>query len=145
MFLKFCKFLGKHQRWSLYNLMFKRDSSTCVFWWILQKLSEYLFYWTPGWLLLTFYCNGKNLIKKNLSDVSTIGCLVFFDIFLVMFFLNVYSWVYFSHWGCGVFFKYLESQNTRVLSQKLSTKPHTNFMLFSLRCSKIDILPMEKL
>ena len=103
MFLKLCKFLGKHQRWSLYNLMFKRDSSTCVFWWILQKLSEYLFYWTPGWLLLTFYCNGKNLIKKNLSDVSTIGCLVFFDIFLVMFFLNVYSWVYFSHWGCRVF------------------------------------------
>ena len=34
------------------------------------------------------------------------------------------------HTEVAGFFKYLESQNKGVLSQKLSTKPHTNFMLF---------------
>ena len=57
----------------------KIDSSTGVFLWVLQKFSENLFYIIPGRLLLTLHCNS--LIKKNLSAVSTIGCLVFFGKF----------------------------------------------------------------
>ena len=107
------KCTGKHLRWSLCNLILKRDSSTGVFLWILQTFSEYLFYWIPGRLLLTFHCNS--LIKKNLSDFSTMRCLVLFGNSLVkrpqlnlLFTLRL-----------PFLFKYLKSQNMRVLSQDL--------------------------
>ena len=75
----FAKFTGKHLRWSLCNFILKRDPSTGVFLWILWKFSEYLFYRTPGQLLLTFHSNS--LIKKNLPDFSTIECIVYFGNF----------------------------------------------------------------
>ena len=43
------------------------------------------------------YCNS--LIKKNLSNVSTIGCLICFGNFVG----KHLHWVYFSHWGCSLF------------------------------------------
>ena len=44
------------------------------------KIFRIPFYRTPGRLLLAFHWNS--LIKMNLSEVSTIGCLVFFGNFV---------------------------------------------------------------
>ena len=78
------------------NLILKKDYSTGVFLWILQSFSEYLFYRTPPdncfWHFIAIALFKKNLsdvstigclvlFKKNLSDVSTIGCPVFFGNF----------------------------------------------------------------
>ena len=78
-------------------------------------------------LLLTFRCNSP--IKKNLSDVSTIGCLLFLGNFpdkrlqLKLCFTLRLQFI----------FKYLKSQNERVLSQSFSTKPNTHFMHFLIK------------
>ena len=48
-------------------------------------------------MLLTFHCNS--LIKKNLSDISIIGCLVFFGNFTDKHLLMSLLW----HWGCSLF------------------------------------------
>ena len=110
----------------------KIDSSTDVFLWILCKFSEYYFYKTPRWLLWHFIAIASSLIKMNLSDVSTIGCIVFFGNFAhkhlqlsLLFKLRL-----------QLSFKYLKSQNKQVSLQTLSTKPHTNFMHFFLRHSR---------
>ena len=124
--------------WSLYNLVLKWDSSTGVFLRILQTFSGYLFWRTPEQLLLTFYCNS--LIKKNLSDVSNIGCLVFFGNFEDK---HLQSSLLFTL-RLQFIFKYLKSQNKRVLLQTRSTKPHTNFMLFLFRRSRIVITSLFK-
>ena len=121
--LKFCKIHRKTPALESLNLILKRDSSTGVFLWILRKFSEYLFYWTPGQLLWSFHCNS--LIKKNVSDFSTIGsCLVFFGNFVdkrlqlsLLFALRL-----------QFIFKYLKPQASVIA--KLATKPQTKFMHF---------------
>ena len=78
-------------------------------------------------LLLTFRCNSP--IKKDLSDVSTIGCLLFLGNFAnKRLQLNSYFTL-----RLQFIFKYLKSQNEQVLSQTFSTKPHTNFMHFFIK------------
>ena len=63
-----------------------------------MKIFKIYFLQNTSWLLLlTFHCNS--LIKKYLSDVSTIVWLVF----LVISQTNVYSWVYFSQRGSSLF------------------------------------------
>ena len=117
----FAKFTGKHLCWSLCNLILKETPAevfSCVFCEVFQNNSKRL--------LLTFRCNSP--IKKNLSDVSTIGCLLF---------LGYYpnkrlqlSLRYEFTLRLQFPFKYLKSQNERVLSQIFSTKPHKNFIHF---------------
>ena len=88
---------------------------------------------------MTFHCNS--LIKKNLSDVSIIGCLVFFGNFIDT---HLQLSLLFKL-GLKFIFKYLESRNKRVLSQTLSIKPHTNFMhFFLLRRSRSVITNLFK-
>ena len=83
-----------------------------------------IFYRTLEWLLLTLHCNS--IFKKNLSDFSTMQCLVvFFGNFLgkclqlnLLFTLRL-----------QLFYKYLKSQNKRVLLQ--------NFQLSHIQTSCI--------
>ena len=78
-----------------------------------------------------FYHNS--LIKKDLSDVSTIRCPVFFGNFAEKYLQLSLPFML----RLQFIFKYLKSQNKRMLSQTISTKPHTNLMLFLLRHSRI--------
>ena len=174
----FSKFTGKHLRWSLCNLIFKRDSSTGqkqppevfyikgVFrnfpkltgkylrqtllfnnvaglrpatllkkslWHMCFSVNFAKFFGTPFLqntserLLLTFRSNS--LFKKNLSDVSTSGCLLFLGNFpSKLLQLNLCFTL-----RLQFIFKYLKSQNERVLSRTFSTKPHTNSMHFFIK------------
>ena len=111
---KFAKFTRKHQRWSLCNLILKSESSAGVFLWILWSFQNN--FRTPPnnsfWLL--FRCNSP--IKKNLSDISTIGCLVFLDNFPnKRFKLSLHSTL-----RSQFTFNYLKSQDEGVLSQTFS-------------------------
>ena len=125
-------------RWSLYNLILKRDSNTGVFLWILRKFSEYLSYRTPGRLPLTFYCNS--LIKKNLSNISTIRCLVFFVISQT----KVCSWVYFSHWDCSLFLSTSNFKISRCYRKLFQLNHIRTSCFFLLRRSRIVITNLFK-
>ena len=93
---------------------------SCEFCEVFQNTSERLF--------LTFRYNSP--IKKNLSDVSTIGCLLFLGNFRnKRLQLNLCFTVRLQF----ILSIYLKSQNERVLSQTFSTKPNTNFMHFLIK------------
>ena len=90
-------------------------------------------------LLLTF--RGNSPIKKNLSDVLTIGCLFFLGNFPnKRLKLNLHFTL-----RLQFTFKCLKPQKERVLSQTVLTKPHTNFMhSFLSRHSRIVITNLFK-
>ena len=133
----FTKFTGKHLCQSLF---FNKDTglrSATLFkkslWRRCFPVNFAKFFRTPFLqntserLLLTFRYNSP--IKKNLSDVSTTGCLLFLGNFLnkrLQFNLCFTLRLQFI-------FKYLKSQNERALSQTFSTKPHTNFTHFFIK------------
>ena len=130
----FAKFTRKHLCWSLCNLILKGDSSTGGFLQILWSFSVHFFHRTlPDNCFWHFIAIA--LLKKNLSDVSTIGCLIFFGDFL------------YKHQQLSLLFllrfqfisKYLKSQNKWVLLQTFSSKPYLNFMHFFTKKDAVEL------
>ena len=118
--------------------MLKRGSSTVIFLWILEKFSEHLFCRTSRQLLLTFHCNV--LIKKNILDVSTIVCVVFFGNFADIcrqssLFLTL---------EVAVYFKYLKSHNKQCYRKHFHLSHIQTSCFFLLRCCRIVMTNLFK-
>ena len=127
----FAKFSGKHLLWSHQHRCFPVSFAKFFRIPFLQYTSKRL--------LLT--CRGNSPIKKNLSDVLTIGCLFFLGNFPnKRLKLNLHFTL-----RLQFTFKCLKPQKERVLSQTVLTKPHTNFMhSFLSRHSRIVITNLFK-